>query len=97
MIDYNNINEHEFTMMVNSGGYVKFTKAFFDSQLGLNTAFTEEEFHQAIEFLKAKAKKIVEGLFIADEEKEKKKQYIDASYSYIEDFLKEQYFVRIRS
>ena len=96
MIDYNKINEHEFAMIVNAGGFEKFTKAFFDSQFGLSTAFTEEEFHQAIEFLKAKAKRIAEGLNLADEEKEKKKQYIDASYSYIEDFLKEQYFVRIR-
>ena len=96
MIDYNKINKHEFTKIVNAGGFEKFTKAFFDSQIGLNTTFTEEEFHQAIEFLKAKAKQIVEGFTITNEEKEKKKFCIDSSYSAIEELLKKHYFVRIR-
>ncbi len=96
MIDYSKINEHEFTKIVNTGGFEKFTKAFFDNQLGLKTTFTEKEFHQAIEFMKAKAKQIVEELNFTDEEKEKKKQYIDASYSYIEELLKDYYFVRVQ-
>ena len=43
MIDYNKINEHEFAMIVNAGGFEKFTKAFFDSQFGLSTAFTDRD------------------------------------------------------
>ena len=96
MIDYNKINEHEFTKIVNAGGFEKFTKAFFDSQIGLKTTFTENEFHQAIEFLKAKAKQIVEESNVTDEEKEKNMRCIDATYLAIEERLKNHYFVRIR-
>lgn len=95
MIDYSKINEYELTKIVNEGGFEKFTKAFFDNQIGLKTAFTENEFHQAIEFLKAKAKQIVEESNFIDEEKERKKRCIDSSYSAIEELLKNHYFVRI--
>lgn len=45
MIDYNKLNEHELKMLTNQEGYMKFAKAFFDSQFGISTPFTEEEFH----------------------------------------------------
>ena len=84
MIDYSKIKEHELKMLTNQEGYMKFAKAFFDSQFGISSPFTEEEFHQAIE--SDFSKKI----------KEQKKRNIDKSYSIIEEYLKTHYFVRIQ-
>ena len=60
MIDYNKLKEHELKMLTNQEGYMKFAKAFFDSQFGISSPFTEEEFHQAIEYQKELVKRNIE-------------------------------------
>ena len=96
MIDYSKLREHEFKMMTNLEGYMKFAKAFFDSQLGISSPFTEKEFHQAIEYQKELVKRNIEESWFSPEVKEQKKQEIDMSYSYIEEYLKKYYFIRIQ-
>lgn len=96
MIDYSKINEYEFKMLANTNGYLEFMKAFFDSQLGMRNSFTEEEFHQAIEFQKNLVKKNIEESNLSDEHKEQKKNEVDAAFSYAEEYLKNYYFVRIQ-
>ena len=39
---------------------MKFAKAFFDSQFGISSPFSEEEFHQAIEYQKELVKRNIE-------------------------------------
>ena len=95
MIDYSIIKEHELKMLTNQEGYMKFAKAFFDSQLGISSPFTEEEFHQAIEYQKELIKRNIEESYYSKEVKEQKKRNIDTSYSIIEEYLKKYYFVRI--
>lgn len=96
MIDYSKIKEHELKMLTNLKGYMKFAKAFFDSQFGISSPFTEEEFHQAIEYQKELVKKNIEESDFSKEIKEQKKRNVDASYSVIEEYLKNYYFVRIQ-
>lgn len=96
MIDYNKLKEHELKMLTNQEGYMKFAKAFFDSQFGISNPFTEEEFHLAIEYQKELVKKNIEESDCSKEVKEQKKRNIDASYSVIEEYLKNHYFVRIQ-
>ena len=96
MIDYSKIKEHELKMLTNQEGYMKFAKAFFDSQFGISSPFTEEEFHQAIEYQKELVKRNIEESDFSKEIKEQKKRIIDASYSVIEEYLKNYYFVRIQ-
>ena len=60
MLDYNKLKEHELKMLTNQEGYMKFAKAFFDSQFGISSPFTEEEFHQAIEYQKELVKRNIE-------------------------------------
>lgn len=96
MIDYSKLKGHELKMLTNQEGYIKFAKVFFDSQLGLRNSFTEEEFHQAIEYLKELVKRNIEESCFSDEEKEQKKRNVDTSFSFIEECLKKYYFVRIQ-
>lgn len=96
MIDYSKLREHELKMMTNLEGYMKFAKAFFDSQHGISSPFTEKEFHQAIEYQKELVKRNIEESWFSPEVKEQKKREIDMSYSYIEECLKKYYFVRIQ-
>lgn len=96
MIDYSKLREHELKMMTNLEGYMKFAKAFFDSQLGISSPFTEKEFHQAIEYQKELVKRNIEESCFSNEVKDQKKQEIDISYSFIEEYLKNYYFVRIK-
>ena len=96
MIDYSKINEYELKMAANTDGYLKFMKAFFDSQLGMRNSFTEEEFHQAIEHQKALVEKNIEESNLSDECKEQKKNEVDVAFSYAEEYLKKYYFVRIQ-
>ena len=96
MIDYNKLKEHELKMLTNQEGYMKFAKAFFDSQFGISSPFTEEEFHQAIEYQKELVKKNIEESDFSKKIKEQKKRNIDKSYSIIEENLKTHYFVRIQ-
>ena len=96
MIDYSKINEYELKMAANTNGYLKFMKAFFDSQLGMRNSFTEEEFHQAIEHQKALVKKNIEESNLSDDYKEQKKNEVKAAFSCAEEYLKNHYFVRIR-
>ena len=95
MIDYNKLKEHELKMLTNQEGHMKFAKAFFDSQFGISSPFTEEEFHQAIEYQKELVKRNIEESDFSKEIKEQKKRNIDVSYSVIEEYLKKYYFVRI--
>ena len=95
MIDYNKLKEHELKMLTNQEGYMKFAKAFFDSQFGISSSFTKEEFHQAIEYQKELVKRNIEESDFLTEIKEQKKRNIDVSYSVIEEYLKKYYFVRI--
>lgn len=96
MIDYSKINEYELKMLENTNGYLKFMKAFFDSQLGMRNSFTEEEFHQAIEHQKALVKEDIEKSNLSDECKEQKKNEVEAAFSCAEEYLKNHYFIRIR-
>jgi trans-2-enoyl-CoA reductase len=96
MIDYSKLREHELKMMTNLDGYMKFAKAFFDSQLGITSPFTEKEFHQAIEYQKELVKRNIEESCFSKEVKDQKKREIDISYSSIEEYLKKYYFVRIQ-
>lgn len=96
MIDYNKLKEHELKMLTNQEGYMKFAKSFFDSQFGISSPFTEEEFHQAIEYQKVLVKRSIEESGLSKEIKEQKKRNIDKSYSIIEEYLKTHYFVRIQ-
>ena len=96
MIDYSKLREHELKMMTNLEGYMKFAKAFFDSQLGISSPFTEKEFHQAIEYQKELVKRNIEESCFSKEVKDQKKREIDISYSSIEEYLKKYYFVRIK-
>lgn len=96
MIDYSKIKEHELKMLTNQEGYMKFAKVFFDSQFGISSPFTEEEFHQAIEYQKELVKKNIEESDFSKKIKEQKKRNIDKSYSIIEEYLKTHYFVRIQ-
>lgn len=96
MMDYSKINEYELKMAANTNGYLKFMKAFFDSQLGMRNSFTEEEFHQAIEHQKALVKKNIEESNLSDDYKEQKKNEVEAAFSCAEEYLKNHYFVRIR-
>ena len=96
MIDYSKIKEHELKMLTNQEGYMKFAKAFFDSQFGISSPFTEGEFHQAIEYQKELVKRNIEESDFSKEIKEQKKRNIDKSYSVIEEYLKTHYFVRIQ-
>lgn len=96
MIDYSKLREHELKMMTNLEGYMKFAKAFFDSQLGISSPFTEKEFHQAIEYQKELVKRDIEESYFSPEVKDQKKREIDMSYSIFEDYLKKYYFVRIQ-
>ena len=96
MIDYNKLKEHELKMLTNQEAYMKFAKAFFDSQFGISSPFTEEEFHQAIEYQKELVKRSIEESGLSKEIKEQKKRNVDASYSVIEEYLKNYYFVRIQ-
>lgn len=96
MIDYNKLKEHEIKMLTNQEGYMKFAKAFFDSQFGISSPFTEEEFHQAIEYQKELVKRNIEESGLSKEIKEQKKRKIEASYSIIEEYLKNYYFVKIQ-
>lgn len=95
MIDFNKLKEHELKLLTNQDGYMKFAKAFFDSQFGISYPFTVEEFHQAIEYQKELVKRNIEESDFSKEIKEQKKRNIDASYSVIEECLKKYYFVRI--
>ena len=96
MIDYNKLKEHELKVLTNQEGYMKFAKAFFDSQFGISSPFTEEEFHQAIEYQKELVKRSIEESGLSKEIKEQKKRNVDASYSVIEEYLKNYYFKRIQ-
>ncbi len=96
MIDYNKLKEHKLKMLTNQEGYMKFAKAFFDSQFGISSPFTEKEFHQAIEYQKELVKRSIEESGLSKEIKEQKKRNIDASYSVIEEYLKNYYFKRIQ-
>ena len=96
MIDYSKLREYELKMMTNLEGYMKFAKAFFDSQLGITSPFTEKEFHQAIEYQKELVKRNIEESCFSKEVKDQKKREIDISYSSIEEYLKKYYFVRIK-
>lgn len=95
MIDYNKLKGHELKMLTNQEGFMKFAKAFFDSQFGVSSPFSEEEFHQAIEYQKELVKRNIEESDFSKERKEQKKLNIDVSYSVIEEYLKKCYFVRI--
>ena len=61
----------------------------------ISSPFTEEEFHQAIEYQKELVKRNIEESDFSKEIKEQKKRNIDVSYSVIEEYLKKYYFVRI--
>ena len=74
---------------------MKFAKTFFESQFGISNPFTEEEFHQAIEYQKELVKRNIEESDFSKEIKEQKKRNIDVSYYVIEEYLKKYYFVRI--
>jgi len=95
MIDYNKLKEHELKMLTNQEDFMKFAKAFFDSQFGIRSPFTEEEFHQAIEYQNELVKRNIEESDFSKEIKEQKKRNIDISYSVIDEYLKKYYFVRI--
>lgn len=95
MIDYNKVKEHTLKMQMNEAGYLKLTQIVMDYIYGMNKPFTEEEFHQAIEYQKELVKKNIENSNLSDEEKKRRKQYFDRVFPVIEEEVK-NHLVRIR-
>lgn len=44
MINHNKLKEHELKMLTNQEDYMKFAKAFFDSQFGISALLPRKSF-----------------------------------------------------
>lgn len=88
------MNENQLQMLFNAGGYFKFINDVFSTLYGNRTYYTEEEIHQAVEFMKNRDKDRIEQSGIIN--KETMKQLYDNFFTSFENFLITNVFVKVK-
>ncbi|MBR6936706.1 MAG: hypothetical protein IKH63_03900 [Prevotella sp.] len=87
------MNENQLQMLFNAGGYFKFINDVFSTLYGNRTYYTEEEIHQAVEFMKNRDKDRIEQS--GNLNKETMKRLYEGFYTSFETFLKTNVFVKV--